>query len=136
MSTPRGTGLRTALECALAEAGVDPTVGVEAAAPPQLAELAVHGLGVAVLPDPGPVPGLRVRPLANPVPRVRIALAWPTGQPASPPAAALVAHLRQAYPGPAAAHSPAAQSPAGTAAPSATCSSATAPSSTSRPSGK
>ncbi|MFE7588475.1 LysR family transcriptional regulator [Kitasatospora sp. NPDC057512] len=131
VSTPRGTGLRTALECALAEAGVDPAVGVEAAAPPQLAELAAHGLGVAVLPDPGPLPGLRVRPLTGPVPRVRIALTWPTGQPASPPTAALVAHLRRAYPGPAAA-----QAPAGTAAPSAMCSSAAAPSSTSRSSGK
>ncbi|MFG2909003.1 LysR family transcriptional regulator [Kitasatospora sp. NPDC048286] len=112
LSTPRGTGLRTALESALAEAGVEPAVGVEAAAPPQLAELAAHGLGVAVVPDPGPVPGLRVRPLTDPVPRVRIALAWSTGHPASPPTAALVAHLRQAYPGPAAA-----QPPAGTAAP-------------------
>ncbi|MFF2545572.1 LysR family transcriptional regulator [Kitasatospora sp. NPDC058063] len=131
VSTPRGTGLRTALERALAEAGVAATVGVEAAAPPQLAELAAHGLGVAVLPDPGPLPGLRVRPLTDPVPRVRIALAWPAGHPSSPPTAALVAHLRQAYPGPAAA-----QAPAVTAAPSAMCSSAAAPSSTSRSSGK
>ncbi|MFE4481288.1 MULTISPECIES: LysR family transcriptional regulator [Streptomycetaceae] len=137
VSTPRGTGLRTALECALAEAGVDPAVGVEAAAPPQLAELAAHGLGIAVLPDPGPLPGLRVRPLTGPVPRVRIALTWPTGQPAAPPTAALVAHLRRAYPGPAAAQAPApVQAPAGTAAPSAMCSSAAAPSSTSRSSGK
>ncbi|MBD0675298.1 LysR family transcriptional regulator substrate-binding protein, partial [Streptomyces sp. CBMA156] len=118
-------------ERALAEAGVDPSIGVEAAAPPQLAELAAHGLGVAVLPDPGPVPGLRVRPLTEPVPRVRIALAWPAGQPAAPPTAALVAHLRRAYPGPADA-----QEAAGTAAPSAMCSTAAAPSRTSRSSGK
>ncbi|MEU3571460.1 LysR family transcriptional regulator [Kitasatospora sp. NPDC036755] len=131
VSTPRGTGLRTALERALTEAGVEPAVGVEAAAPPQLAELAAHGLGVAVLPDPGPLPGLRVRPLVGPVPRVRIALAWPTGQPCTAPTAALVAHLRQAYPGPSAA-----QAPAGTAAPSAMCSSPAAPSRTSRSSGK
>ncbi|MET8541736.1 LysR family transcriptional regulator [Kitasatospora sp. NPDC004799] len=156
VSTPRGTGMRTALERALAEAGVGSAVGVEAAAPPQLGELVEvgarverrhHGLGVAVLPDPGPVPGLRVRPLTGPVPRVRIALAWPTGQPASPPTAALVAHLRRAYPGPAGAPGPAAdqspartpgsvQAPAGTAAPSAMCSSPAAPSSTSRSSGK
>ncbi|WP_316525959.1 LysR family transcriptional regulator [Kitasatospora brasiliensis] len=130
LSTPRGTGMRTALERALTEAGIDPAVGVEAAAPSQLAELAAHGLGVAVLPDPGPVPGLRVRPLTGPVPRVRIALAWPTGRP-SAPTAALVAHLRRAYPGPAPA-----QPPAGTAEPSAMCSSATAPSTVSRSSGK
>ena len=32
--------------------------------------------------------------------RVRIALAWPTGRPCAPPTAALLAHLRAAYPGP------------------------------------
>lgn len=100
VSTPRGTGLRTALERALTEAGADPTVAVEAAAPPQLAELAAHGLGVAVLPDQEPAPGLVVRPLADPVPRVRIALVWPPGRRPAPPTAALVAHLRAAYPGP------------------------------------
>ncbi|MEV7602304.1 LysR family transcriptional regulator [Kitasatospora sp. NPDC089797] len=100
VSTPPGTGLRTALECALAGTGAAPTVAVEAAAPPQLAELAAHGLGVAVLPDPGAVPGLVVRRLVDPVPRVRIALVWPTGRPPEPPTAALLAHLRAAYPGP------------------------------------
>lgn len=145
VSTPRGTGMRTALERALAEAGASPAVGVEAAAPPQLAELAAHGLGVAVLPDPGAVPGLRVRPLADPVPLVRIALAWPSERPAEPPAAALLSHLRAAYPGPAAAQPPAAPDGAAaaaaaaasvTAAPSPMCSSATAPSRTSPSSGK
>ncbi len=157
VSTPRGTGMRTALERALAEAGAHPAIGVEAAAPPQLAELAAHGLGVAVLPDPGVVPGLRIRPLADPVPMVRIALAWPAGRPASPPTAALVSHLRTAYPGPAAPQPPVAASAAVTAepaatfgpaaafdpaaatvaaAPSAMCSSAAAPSRTSRSSGK
>ncbi|MFJ9776365.1 LysR family transcriptional regulator [Kitasatospora sp. NPDC101157] len=100
VSTPRGTGMRTALERALAEVGAAPTVAVEAAAPPQLAELAAHGLGVAVLPDPGPGAGLPVRRLTGPVPRVRVALAWPTGRPPAPPTAALLAHLRAAYPGP------------------------------------
>ncbi|MDH6706528.1 DNA-binding transcriptional LysR family regulator [Kitasatospora sp. MAA19] len=100
VSTPRGTGLRTALERALAEAGARSTVAVEAAAPPQLADLAAHGLGVAVLPDPAPVPGLRTRPLIDPVPLVRIALAWPAGRPTAPPTAALLGHLRTTYPGP------------------------------------
>ncbi|MFH8381349.1 LysR family transcriptional regulator [Kitasatospora sp. NPDC018058] len=100
VSTPRGTGLRTALERALAEVGASPTVTVEAAAPPQLAELAAHGLGVAVLPDPGPSPDLRIRQLTDPVPRVRIALAWPSGRRPAPPTAALLDHLRAAYPGP------------------------------------
>ncbi|MFE6054852.1 LysR family transcriptional regulator [Kitasatospora sp. NPDC056446] len=153
VSTPRGTGMRTALELALARAGASPVIGVEAAAPPQLAELAAHGLGVAVLPDPGAVPGLRVRPLADPVPLVRIALAWPSARPAAPPTAALVAHLRTAYPGPAAPSapdaSPAPETPDGadtavsaavtapvTTAPSPMCRSAAAPSRSSRSSGK
>ncbi|MFG3227758.1 LysR family transcriptional regulator [Kitasatospora sp. NPDC048194] len=100
VGTPRGTGLRTALEVALAEAGTTPMVAVEAAAPPQLAELVAHGLGVALLPDPGPVAGLRVRQLSDPVPRVRIALAWPAGRRPPAPTAALLDHLRAAYPGP------------------------------------
>ncbi|MEV7773872.1 LysR family transcriptional regulator [Kitasatospora sp. NPDC086791] len=146
VSTPRGTGMRTALERALAEAGASPAIGVEAAAPPQLAELAAHGLGVAVLPDPGAVPGLRVRPLADPVPLVRIALAWPSGRPAEPPTAALVSHLRTAYPGPAAPGSDATGAAsvvavadaavAVAAAPSGMCRSAAAPTRTSRSSGK
>lgn len=156
VSTPRGTGMRTALERALAETGTSPAIGVEAAAPPQLAELAAHGLGVAVLPDPGTVPGLRVRPLADPVPLVRIALAWPGGRPVRPPTAALVAHLRTAYPGPAAPRSAgsggvafdaapapaparapaAAAATAVAAAPSGMCRSAAAPATASRSSGK
>ncbi|MFJ4184863.1 LysR family transcriptional regulator [Kitasatospora sp. NPDC089509] len=100
VSTPPGTGLRTALERALDEAGATPTVAVEAAAPPQLAELAAHGLGVAVLPDPGAAPGLLVRRLVEPVPRVRIALVWSAERPPEPPTAALLEHLRAAYPGP------------------------------------
>ncbi|SOB78905.1 LysR family transcriptional regulator [Streptomyces sp. 1331.2] len=136
VSTPRGTGMRTALERALAEAGAHPAIGVEAAAPPQLAELAAHGMGVAVLPDPGAVPGLRIRPLTDPVPTVRIALAWPDGRPASPPTAALLSHLRTAYPGPAGPQAPDVASAAAAAAPSAMCSSAAAPSTTSRSSGK
>ncbi|MFD8787368.1 LysR family transcriptional regulator [Kitasatospora sp. NPDC059599] len=144
VSTPRGTGMRTALERALAETGTSPAIGVEAAAPPQLAELAAHGLGVAVLPDPGAVPGLRVRPLADPVPLVRIALAWPGGRPLTPPTAALVAHLRTAYPGPAAPRSAGAggvafdtaTAAAVAAAPSGTCRSAAAPATASRSSGK
>ncbi|MGW2371620.1 LysR substrate-binding domain-containing protein [Kitasatospora sp. NPDC001683] len=102
----------------------------EAVLPHARAALAAHGLGVAVLPAPGPAAGLPVRRLTDPVPRVRIALAWPTGRPPAPPTAALLAHLRNAYPGPRRGGYPAA------AAPSARCSSAAAPSRVSRSSGK
>ncbi|MFF3115596.1 LysR family transcriptional regulator [Kitasatospora sp. NPDC057904] len=99
VSTPHGTGLRTALERAFAEAGATPAIAVEAAAPAHLLELAAHGMGVAVLPTPTHSPGLRVRPLTSPVPLARIALVHPTDRPRTAPTAALLAHLRKTYPG-------------------------------------
>ena len=46
---PAGTGIRTALEMACADAGVRPAVELEASAPDSVAHLARRGLGVAVL---------------------------------------------------------------------------------------
>ncbi|MGW2312583.1 LysR family transcriptional regulator [Actinomadura luteofluorescens] len=48
---PRGTGLRSVLDGAFADAGLRPRVAFEAGEPPVLAEIAAHGLGVAVLPE-------------------------------------------------------------------------------------
>jgi len=49
ISLPRGTGLRGVLERACAQAGFQPRIAFEAAAPALLARLAARGLGVAVL---------------------------------------------------------------------------------------
>lgn len=50
ISLPVGTGLRSRLDEACAAAGVRPRIGFEATNPQELANLARHGLGVAILP--------------------------------------------------------------------------------------
>ena len=50
ISLPVGTGLRSRLDEACAAAGVRPRIGFEATNPQELADLARHGLGVAILP--------------------------------------------------------------------------------------
>ncbi|KAA0120816.1 LysR substrate-binding domain-containing protein [Mycolicibacterium sp. P9-22] len=50
ISLPVGTGLRTRLDTACATQGVTPRIAFEATSPLELAELAGHGLGVAILP--------------------------------------------------------------------------------------
>ncbi|MFG2332534.1 LysR family transcriptional regulator [Streptomyces sp. NPDC048604] len=97
---PRGTGVRTVLERACAQAGFAPRVAFEAAAPQLVQQLAVRGLGVAVLPwggEPAPA-GLRVLPLVRPALRGRIALAHRDGGPAGPAARAFLARLRAELP--------------------------------------
>lgn len=51
ISLPVGTGLRSRLDSACAAAGVRPRIAFEATSPTELAELARHGLGVAILPQ-------------------------------------------------------------------------------------
>ncbi|HEY8482334.1 MAG TPA: LysR family transcriptional regulator [Spirillospora sp.] len=97
ISLPRGTGLRTVLDEACAAAGLNPRVAFEAGEPPVLAQLAAHGLGVAVLPESA-AQGLSGDVCAIPIvrPRLtgRIALAWRTEGPRSPAARALITRAR------------------------------------------
>lgn len=51
ISLPVGTGLRSRLDSACAAAGLRPRIAFEATSPLELAELARHGLGVAILPQ-------------------------------------------------------------------------------------
>ena len=51
ISLPVGTGLRTRLDTACAAVGAEPRIAFEATSPLELAELAAHGLGVAILPS-------------------------------------------------------------------------------------
>jgi len=51
ISLPVGTGLRSRLDSACAAAGLLPHIAFEATSPAALAELARHGLGVAILPQ-------------------------------------------------------------------------------------
>lgn len=50
ISLPVGTGLRSSLDTACAAQGVTPRIAFEATSPLELADLAGHGLGVAILP--------------------------------------------------------------------------------------
>lgn len=101
---PRGTGVRGVVDRLCAEAGFAPQVAFEAAAPHLLAQLAARGLGVAVVPalpeETGEPSGLRLRPLAGPRARGRVALAWRTDGPSGPAAQALLDLLHDALPVP------------------------------------
>ncbi|MFI2352052.1 LysR family transcriptional regulator [Streptomyces sp. NPDC019443] len=100
ISLPRGTGLRAVLDRACAQAGFQPRIAFEAAAPQFLAQLAVRGLGVAVVPplptDVASALGLRTLEITGPQLRGRIALAWRTDGPSSPAATAFLDLLRVA----------------------------------------
>ncbi|MFE5486951.1 LysR family transcriptional regulator [Streptomyces sp. NPDC056527] len=101
---PRGTGVRGVLDRLCGEAGFAPHVAFEAAAPQLLVRLAERGLGVAVVPgrpeETAGASGLRLRPLADPRARGRVALAWRTEGPSGPAAKALLSLLREAVPVP------------------------------------
>lgn len=96
---PRGTGLRARLDEACAAAGFAPRVAFEAGDPRVLAQLAAHGLGVAVVPRS--VARARRRDvhavaITDPELRGRLALAWRAEGPLSPAARALIGRVRKA----------------------------------------
>ncbi|MFE6835369.1 LysR family transcriptional regulator [Streptomyces sp. NPDC057705] len=98
ISLPCGTGLRGVLDRACAQAGFQPRIAFEAAAPPFLAQLAARGLGVAVVPAPAAgaasALGLRTLEITEPRLRGRVALAWRTNGPSGPAATAFLDRLR------------------------------------------
>ncbi|GAA1693604.1 LysR family transcriptional regulator [Fodinicola feengrottensis] len=101
---PRGTGVRTIIEEACATAGFRPHVAFEASIPPVLAQLAAHGLGVALLPASAAVSRpdeLHTLKVTRPTMRGRIVLAWTADGPTSPAARALLAYARSYLPAPA-----------------------------------
>lgn len=103
VSLPKGTGLRSVLDEACAVAGLSPRIAFEAGEPPVLAQLAAHGLGVAVLPESAArhLPGdLRAMPIVRPRLTGRIALAWRAEGPRSPAARALIGRAREHLPDP------------------------------------
>jgi DNA-binding transcriptional LysR family regulator len=98
---PKGTGMRGVLDGAFADAGLRPRVAFEAGEPPVLAEIAAHGLGVAVLPESAArnAPDvLHAIPIVRPRLSGRIALAWRAEGPRGPAARALIARARRTPP--------------------------------------
>jgi DNA-binding transcriptional LysR family regulator len=95
IALPPGTGLRAGIDAALAAAGIAPRIAYEAGTPAMLGELAVRGLGVALVPA-SVVPfvdGLVAIDL-EPALRGRVDLAWPSTRPVGPAGRALIAHVR------------------------------------------
>lgn len=95
---PRGTGLRGVFERACAEAGFEPRVEFEAAAPPLLIQLAAGGLGIAVVPaladDDADAAGVRMVEITEPEIRGQLALVWRTDRAVAPAAKVLLGQLR------------------------------------------
>ncbi|MGP4026135.1 LysR family transcriptional regulator [Actinomadura sp. 3N407] len=103
VSLPKGTGVRAVLDEACRDAGLSPRIAFEAGEPPVLAQLAAHGLGVAVLPESAArgFPGdLHAMPIVRPRLTGRIALAWRAEGPRSPAARALITRARERLPAP------------------------------------
>ncbi|GCB43516.1 LysR family transcriptional regulator [Streptomyces sp. NL15-2K] len=98
ISLPRGTDVRAVVDRLCGQAGFQPRIAFEAAAPDALARLAARGLGVAVVPRPETGFGLPTLPIDDPRARGRVALAWRTDGPAGPAARSLLARLRDSLP--------------------------------------
>ncbi|MGW4483121.1 LysR family transcriptional regulator [Amycolatopsis sp. NPDC004368] len=93
---PKGTGVRGVLDRAFATAGIHPRVTIEASDPNVLAQLAMRGLGVAIVPESlaryysTELHALQLRPRL----RGQLALAWRADGPSGPAARALIEFAR------------------------------------------
>jgi DNA-binding transcriptional LysR family regulator len=95
ISLPRGTGVRTALDDACAQAGFTPRIVFEASALPMVVQLATRGLGAAVIPaSAASATAAVVVRITSPQVRSRLELAWNSTPPANPAARALTAHAQ------------------------------------------
>ncbi len=96
ISLPRGTGLRSSLDDACVAGGLHPSIAFEAGDPRVLADLAAHGLGVAVVPRSLATrrQDLHALDITDPALHGRIALAWRSGGPIAPAARVLINHAR------------------------------------------
>lgn len=102
ISLPRGTGLRAALDAACAAAGIRPRIAFEASDLGIIAQLAVRGLGAAMLPESvarAHDDVLRAVRLVEPEPRGTLELAWRADGPISPAARELIGRARAAFAG-------------------------------------
>ncbi len=103
ISLPRGTGLRTCLDEGCALAGFSPRIAFEASNPEIVAQLAVRGLGVGVLPRSvadAHQAQLHAVTLTRPRLQGRLALAWRATGPVGPAARALISLAHDVLPGP------------------------------------
>ncbi len=102
VSMPEGTGVRTVFDSACAAAGLRPDIALQASAPTAVADLAIRGLGVAILSESMAAPHaarLAAPVIADITTPALLALVWPTDP--SPALGRLLPHCRQAFPPPA-----------------------------------
>lgn len=98
ITLPPGPGIRSALDEGCAAAGFRPRIAFEVSDPAMLAELAIRGLGVALLPRssiserPDMLHGLR---LTRPDLRGCVSLTWRAGGPDGPAARAFLRYARE-----------------------------------------
>ena len=98
----RGTGTRSVLDEALTHRRLQPRIAFEASDPHLLAQLATHGLGVAVVPAPAVKAyqdELHQLTITQPRMRARLALSWQAEAPISPATQAFIGHVRDAIGG-------------------------------------
>jgi DNA-binding transcriptional LysR family regulator len=96
IALPVGSGIRHQLDTAFAAAGISGRIAFEAATPLALAQLAEHGLGVAIVPSSVSRNRTGLHPLTIvPELRGRLVLAWRSDGPISPAARVLVQKARR-----------------------------------------
>lgn len=113
ISLPRGSGLRTFLEEACAEAGFEPEVAIEAGDPQLLIELTARGLGVCLVPRSMAEPHrerLHILGTARPTLHGRVVLAWRAAGPHGPAARRFINEAKRRLPANATRPSPATSS--------------------------
>ena len=98
---PKGTGVRTVFDQACAAKGIRPDIALQASAPGAVADLAIRGLGIAILSESmaashhGRLKALAIDDIETPA---VLALIWTTAQ--SPALRNLLLHSRQAFTNP------------------------------------
>jgi DNA-binding transcriptional LysR family regulator len=95
---PEGTGIRTVFDQACAATGIQPDIALQASAPGAIADLAIRGLGIAILSETmaaSPAGRLRALVIDDIETPAVLALIWTTTK--SPALRELLRHSRQAF---------------------------------------
>lgn len=102
ISLPSGSGVRACLDDACGALGFQPRIAFEATDPSVLAQFAIRGLGLAILPESVAMSysdDLHISVITHPRLRTRLALAWRAQAPVSPAGRAFRDHARAALTG-------------------------------------
>lgn len=101
ISLPRGSGLRSFLEEACAQASIEAEVAIEAGDPQLLIELIAHGLGIGLVPRSMAAPHadrLHIAATARPTLSGHVVLAWRVAGPHGPAARRFIEDAKKLLP--------------------------------------